>query len=477
MKRIFNVGLPSIAVASFIFLSAPAFSTGDSIAAAGFPQESIATATAQLEPNYQTSFLAESFPGDFKYVTSDAIAELSPGGAKSAKAKSSVANKATSGVAAATLSAPPVYGININTTYTDTLTTASPESQYLFTIATATKFAAVVNQQLTTNSNIDIKLYRKNPTTLVYNQVSGSYYGGSSNEQLSEVATPGTYLLAAYAVGPITGGGISIRIQTSTGADSNEPDDNIWQAQLRPSLGGVAGNLDYANDKDFHKLTLATATSINYSLTDGNNYEAKLYYANGQLAYTLPSNVIATLPLPAGTYYWGINSPTGAGIVSSPYTFSAFRDIASITLNYNSDEGTARRDWGAGNYLALSNSSTVTGYAYDASGSPVAGAYLRFTNEGSISGLKTTVIVKTNAQGFYNATIASPSGFGAHSFMGACLKYYYDVHTLTIERYYGGTSGLSIGSVTLIEGQSQSVITNSKLLLNDIAYNIYMGCN
>lgn len=323
---------------------------------------------------------------------------------------------------------------------------------------------------------IDLRLYRQDPTTLIYNLVAGSYYAGASPEQLSHVATPGSYILEATAVGTVSGGSINIKAQTNTGYDSNEGDDNFWQAKPLGAAVGLSGNLDHAYDRDVHTFTLSAATTINYSLTGGNNYEAKLYYSNGSLAFTLPSNVIASLPLPAGTYYWAINSPTGAGIVSSPYTFSAFRDIDKIVVDYDSDEGNYRRNWGMGNYWTLSNTASFTGYAYDASGAPAAGSYIKFTNEGSVVGLQATTTIKTDSTGYFSASISSPSGAGAHSFTGACLIYYYDVHTMKIQRYYGGTIAYNIGTIAIKEGLNQVLMFNSQVLLNDVAYNIYIGC-
>jgi len=440
--------------------------------------ENLVVITGQLEPNDYTSFLAEAPYADSLYIDADsAIAiDVSQNISKAGSPVIVIPNQTKTASSFALLSTPPEYDINLNNTYSDTLTTASPESYYLFTITAATKFTALLNHQSSTNSNIDIRLYKENPLTMLYESVSGSFYAGSSNEQLSEMATPGNYLLAAYAVGPITGGSILIRIQTSTGADSNEPDDNFWQAKPLAANVGFSGNLDWENDVDFHTFTLSSATTINYSLTGGNNYEARLYWSTGALAFTLPSDVIAPLTLPAGTYYWAISSPTGAGTPSAPYTFSAYRDIASIVVDYDSDEGNYRRNWGAGNYFALSNLASFTGYAYDADGQPAAGAYIRLTNEGSVVGLQTSATVKTDSAGYFSVAISSPSGAGAHSFTGACLRYYYDVHTVKIQRYYGGSIVENIGLIAINEGSSQILIYNSQVLLNDVAYNIYIGC-
>lgn len=476
MKEMLRLGTPAISLLGIFFLSLPTYSTESASNAPGLSVSEMQTINGQLEPNYQTTSLTEVFPADYISINPNAAIDLSGDARKTIDIGGLTGGKARKAGAVTTLSTPPLYNINVNTTYTDVLTTASPASQYRFTISSTVKVTGLLGHNATTNSNIDLRLYRQDPTTSLYNLVAGSYYAGASAEQLSHIATSGTYILEAVAVGAVSGGSINIKVQTNTGYDSNEGDDNFWQAKPLGATVGVSGNLDHAYDRDFHTFTLSTATTINYSLTDGNNYEAKLYYDNGSLAFTLSSNVIASLSLPAGTYYWAINSPTGAGLVSAPYTFSAFRDVASIVVDYNSDEGNYRRDWGVGNYWSLSNTASFTGYAYDASGAPAAGSYIKFTNEGSVVGLQATTTIKTDSTGFFSATVSSPSGAGAHSFTGACLRYYYDVHTMKIQRYYGGTIAHNIGTIAIKEGLNQILMFNSQVLLNDIAYNIYIGC-
>lgn len=356
------------------------------------------------------------------------------------------------------------------------LTTAAPESWYLFSVSSTVKLTAILVHGAPTNSNIDILLYKKNVSTGIYDPVAVSQYGGANNELLGYVATSGDYLLSAYAVGTVTGGSFSFRIQTSTGYDSNEADDNFWQAKPISSIGGLTGNLDNPYDRDFHTFTIASSTVINYNLTGGNSYVANLYYSTGALAYTLSSNTIATLTLPAGTYYWEI-APSSSGQTTTPYVFSAYRDVSRIVAAFNSDEGNYRRNWGAGNYFALSNSATFIGYAYDANGAPAAGAYIKFTNEGSVVGLQTTTTVKTDATGYFSATITSPSGAGAHSYSGACLIYYYDVHNVKVQGFYGGAVVRNLDTVSITESSTIQIdYYNSQVPLNDVAYNIYTGC-
>lgn len=468
-----RLGASTIGLVSIFFLSLPTYSSDTSPLASSVFQDEIHTITGQLEPDYQTSLLAEPYPADSLYIDSDSTIDLTENVTQKDLISQSIPTKTKAAGSAATLFSPPQYNISVDTNYSDVLTTASPESYYLFTVSSTVKLTALMVHSATTNSNIDIRLYRQDPSTSSYNLVAESHYAGASSEQLSEIATPGAYLLEAYAVEPVSGGSISFIVQTSTGYDGNEGDDNFWQAKPLGATVGVSGNLDNASDQDFHTFTLSTATTINYSLTGGGSYEARLYYDTGALAFTLPNDVIASLPIPAGTYYWAISSPTGA---TAPYTFSAFRDIAKIVVDYDSDEGNYRRNWGVGNYFTLSNMASFTGYAYDADDSPAAGAYIRFTNEGSIVGLQAVTTVKTDASGHFSATVSSPSGAGAHTFTGACLQYYFDVHTMKIQRYYGGAIAHNIATIAVNQGLNQLLMFNSQILLNDVAYEIYLGC-
>lgn len=84
--------------------------------------------------------------------------------------------------------------------------------------------------------------------------------------------------------------------------------------------------------------------------------------------------------------------------------------------------------------------------------------------------------MKTDSLGYFSAVISSPTGAGANTFTGACLRYYYDIHTVKIQQYYGGDIVENIGVIAINNGSSQLLMFNSQVLLNDIAYNIYIGC-
>ena len=180
--------------------------------------------------------------------------------------------------------------------------------------------------------------------------------------------------------------------------------------------------------------------------------------------------------IPAGTYFWGIKSPSNTAGPSVPYTFNAYRNIHSITFNFNSDEGVVGRvNWGAGNHFAFRNTAGITGYAYDVNDEPVVGATIRFTLPGSVGSSQTVTTATTNASGYYSATISSPLGAGANTFAGACLMYYYDVHTLSVQNDFG-TVTENISLIRLIDGSNEINVTNSLVPLNDVAYYTYIGC-
>ncbi len=468
------------AIKSYLFLASTlvatfgaitAFASDGPIAIPSINANDVAVMAAQIEANYEPEV---RLPNPISNVVlNDTSTTNTP---KSSGLKLSV-NKSSgaSVISAAAASSPPVYSISLNSSYSDVLTTAVPEKWYVFTVSSATKFTTLLQHAAPTNSNIDIELYRMPTGTSSYSFAAGSYYAGASPEQLSEMAVPGSYLLMVRAIGAVSGGGFSFGSFSSTGADSNEPDDNLWQAKVQAPTASTTGNLDTGSDQDFRKITLASADFINYKIVGG-NYQAQLFYSSGASALVLPNNTIGRLNLPAGTYYWGIKSPTGTGGSGVPYTLSAYHNINSVTFNFTSDEGyTGRVNWGAGNYFALRNSAGVSGYAYDSSGAPVPGATLRFTLVGSVGAGQTVVTATTNASGFYSTTITSPSGAGARTFNGACNKYYYDIHTLKVQREFGATVE-DLSSITLIDGASQVNQSGSQVLLNDIAYYIYIGC-
>ena len=367
-------------------------------------------------------------------------------------------------------------GISLNTTYSATLNNTYNEIYATFTVTTATKFTSLLKQMSASNSNVDIYLYKAPTGSSSYTLVSQSSMLGASDEQLSEIATPGNYLLDIVAVGSVTGGSIQFGSFTSTGADSNEPDDNFWQAKSRAATFGLGGNLDNSADKDFNVFTLSSSDSINYRVVGG-DYQAVLY-SSSTLApiFTLPNNTIGRLSVPAGTYYWAVKSPSSSYSSTAPYTFSAYHNVNNVTFNFGSDEGiTTRVDWGSGLAFAFKTTASITGYAYDSNNVPARGAALKFTLTGSV-GTSTVATTTTDATGFYSVTVSSPSGAGAHMFTGACNYYYYDIHNLTIQSDFGSSAAENVSSIKLIEGSTQTTVTGSQVPLNDVAYYVYKGC-
>ncbi|WP_039913666.1 carboxypeptidase-like regulatory domain-containing protein [Cellvibrio mixtus] len=470
MKKIIGTCLSSIALVSAILTSTSALSH-DVLPASGQYLQSVNTSAAHIEPNYEEPLVAP-LVDDFVYVDPNTIIDISPAGKNKTKANNVSASKLNGSITP--LSSPPVYSISLNNTYSDSVTTAVPEKWYVFNVTTATKITTLLQHQSATNSNIDIKLYRQPTGTSSYTLVAGSYMGGASAEQLSEIAVPGSYLLMVQSVGTIVGGSYLFGNFSSSGADANEPDDNFWQAKVMSStLGLISGNLDTGTDKDFHRITLSAADTISYRITGG-DYHAELFYANGTSAFVLPNNTFANLTLPAGTYYWAIKSPTNTANASVPYKFSSSRALNRITFNFGSDEGyTARVDYGQGNFFAFKSIATLSGYAYDANNAPVAGAVIEFRIIGSISGLNSSAFATTDAAGYYTVGLPSPSGAGARTFNGACLIYNYDVHSLEIRNNNGNNN---INTIRVIESTGQFDISNSQMFLNDIAYYTYTGC-
>lgn len=363
------------------------------------------------------------------------------------------------------------------TTNSFTLNNTYNEIRATFTVAVGTKFTGWLKHMSTSNSDVDIRLYRAPVGSSTYSFVSQSAWSGAVAEQLSEISQPGTYMLDVIAIGSVVGGSVQYGCFTSTGADSNEPDDNFWQAKSRSATFGVSGNLDNSIDKDFSVFTLTSAENINYRIVGG-NYQATLYSSTSFAPlFVLPNNTIGRLSVPAGTYYWAINSPTSSFSSSVPYKFSAYHNVNNVTFNFVSDEGIAGRvNWGAGLNFAFKNTATISGYAYDSNNIPARGAALKFTLAGSV-GTSTVATATTDSTGYYSTTISSPSGAGANMFNGACNFYYYDVHTLKIQSDYGsGVTPENVISIKLIEGSTQTTIMGTDVLLNDVAYYVYHGC-
>lgn len=371
-----------------------------------------------------------------------------------------------------TQASPPIITIEEGQIYSDSLDVNTPEKWYLFDVANIAKLTAVL-QQVPQNNNYNISLFSRPTGASEYSYVAESSMPGASNEQLSAIAMPGSYILVIQSVGTASNDPYIFGTQHAIFFDSNEPDDNFWQAKHIDALAGRNGTLDSYLDLDYFSFTLDQPRRISYKLT-GSDYQAQLLYANGSLAFTMANNTDTVLNLPAQSYYWRIYSPSGQPIPEN-YSFTAkeIPDVHRITFrNWSDSHGSNNKFiWNHGNYFGLRLKMNVSGYAFDINNQPVEGAKIHFRIDSSVNSSYESVTLTTDSRGWYAGVIESPVGRAEYGFNESHGCSHYDLHTMTISDAYVDINK----PLARVETMDDGDITNEdgSMLLYDIAFYDY----
>jgi len=395
--------------------------------------------------------------------------------------KEKTINNYTKEAATASTASDPIvlwdHFIQMNVDYSNTIGIGTTSHYYTFTNSTSTKLTARI-WDIPVASNLDITLYKYSTDTSNYIRVSYSVLTNASEEQLSYIAEPGEYLFAVERTSAVDTSTYQFSITTQSTYDSQEADDNYWDASVQSIFGQVIGTLDNNYDKDFIVFTTTKDEYVNISI-GGGDYTAELRYGStGVTALTLPSNTLnVDQYIPAGTWYWVISSPSQSVNPATNYTFTQQKDVDELRITFDSDEQTdysKRVNWGSGTFFPIHLVGTISGTARDADGDPVGGTVIEIKAKSSVSSNNDlTYYAWTNDNGQFSKTISSPLGSGLKQYYGGALIYYYDVHTVELNVLDAAGTGSSIPNVVEIDDVSTSTNHNSNIKLNDVAYYIH----
>ncbi len=368
-----------------------------------------------------------------------------------------------------------VWNVDTNQTYSNAFDSSTTNHYYSFTISNSTKVTAR-NWNIPAASDFDIALYKWSTNTSSWNMVTLSQVIGASEEQLSYIAEPDDYLFEVAMTGAVDTSTYNFTITTQSTYDNQEADDNYWEARVQSNFEQVVGTIDNNYDKDFIQFTNTKTETVNYSIIGG-DYTAELKSSNGSPAFTLSSNSLSRLSIPAGTWYWVISSPSHSVNPATNYTFNQQKDFDKLTITFNSDAQTnysKRVDWGMGKYFPIEKYGTISGVAVDDSGNPVGDTIVKIVVCSSVSlNNDLTFYASTDDNGGFSKTINSPLGKGSNTYMGGALLYYYDIHTVKINVLDAAKQIFSIPSIVEVDDVSRSTSYNSTIKLNDVAYYIY----
>lgn len=363
------------------------------------------------------------------------------------------------------------WNINTNINYNNAFDSTTTNHYYQFEIEQPSKITGRA-WNLPSTSNLDIALWHLDTETNLWNLIALSQLGYVSEEQLSAIAEPGSYMFEVARITSLDVNPYNFTITTTNLAvDSNEPNDNFWQSTIMESFSNITATLDNDYDKDYFFFTTANEISINYRLTGG-DFTATLYYDNGTPAFTLPNNTLQRITLPAGSYFWSISSPSNDVSSGKSYTFEQLPHIHELTFTLQTDPTYTRRvDYGRGKHFHIYDDADVWGTAYDANGDPIANATIRFTAKSSVtSASDITTTTTTDSQGNYSFIMYSPSGAAQYTRQGAGLLYHYDLHPVVIQSVDQINGAYLVTRIVEIDDVSQVTSLNGYIILNDVAY-------
>lgn len=370
------------------------------------------------------------------------------------------------------------YNVNTNQNYRNAFNSSVSNHYYAFSISSKVKITGRAwNMPL--SSNFDIALYQWSTAAKSWKMVAFSQHPRAIEEQLSYVAKPGKYLFEVAMNGNLNTNLYSFNVSTQSTYDSQEADDNYWQARFQRNYKQVKGTLDNNYDKDFIKFFVSKKQERTFSIIGG-DYTAELHRANGALAYTLPSKTLATLEIPPGTWYWVISSPSKSVNPGTNYIFSQQDKLDTLKITFKSDSQrtySQRIDWGSGKHFPIYRKGIIRGLALDKEGNPMVHTKIKIFIKSSLNNepANLTYFAITNADGKFNQKIKSPLGAGANMREGAKLYYHYDVHRVEISAFDSKGKQRPIPKIIEIDDIGEYTNFNSSIYLNDVSYYTYNG--
>lgn len=366
-----------------------------------------------------------------------------------------------------------VWNINPNVNYNNAFDSATTNHYYQFSIAQPMKITGRA-WNLPSTSNLDIALWHQPEGATTWDLLTFSQVAYANEEQLSAVAEPGLYMFEVARITSLDVNPYNFNVTTTNLAvDSNEPNDNFWEATILDSYSSITATLDNDYDKDFYFFTTDNPITVHYSI-QGGDFTATLYTATGTAIYNLPTNSTQGLNLPAGSYFWSIQSPSHDVSSGKSYTFGQRAAVDELQLNFISDEQTGysqRVSWGQGYHFVIHEDAQIWGTALDANGDPIAFAQLQIIIESSVSAANNLVFyTTTDANGEYHKIIISPLGRGQYTRSGAALLYHFDLHKMHINYLNINNSGYEVAKIIQIDDDDEATSLNGYIELNDVAY-------
>ncbi len=211
------------------------------------------------------------------------------------------------------------YIIDAGNVYSDTITSQGAQRWYAFSNSSIQKLTIIMQAPNSSNIDYNLFLFKYNEQTNDLDLVADSLYPGSANEQLSTIGQDGVYFIGVNSVtGFDSNNPFVFEVIPSAQYDSNEPDDDIFQAKPCDSSSvSIEGTIDNDYDQDWSTFTTTDASVVYAGLSNvssSNSYKADIIdVVNNQLQLigTVGTNSTANFVLPSGTHYIRIRTENG----------------------------------------------------------------------------------------------------------------------------------------------------------------------
>lgn len=337
-------------------------------------------------------------------------------------------------------------GLNLNTWYSDTITSVGQQRAFAYTVTgSGIKLTAVLASE-PTNANFNLHLFRldANGNILDYQySLYLSQYTNVLDDTVSMDAPAGDYMLIINS--EVGTGSYVFGLLASTGADANEPNDNIWQSPTPEAYPHMNGSLDNFLDYDvtaFDVPTAVTATPVFNcaGLPNNSDYKMALHNANGVTLIEYDANNInQNITIQPGTYYLRVYAAGGTAY-TLPYTAALEGIPVSVdNLYVRVDEypHDQKINYGDGLMYRAEEWIEVSGNMVDSLGRriPNQAVYLSYTTSSASSNF---VSGTTDSSGYFNLHLNLPWGIGEDVFSSSRYCHYYDIRPYVL--HYGPDS-------------------------------------
>ena len=335
--------------------------------------------------------------------------------------------------------------ITVNSMNYDMIAEAGQQRWYLFW-SDAGKLTLDLKTPDSTDVDYDVYLYQySDDDGGTVTLIDGSENENSADEHVARMIDEGVYfvLVNGYS-GYDANHSFCLGVGYSNNLDSAEIDDHFSASTTVSVPFSVTGTIDNAYDHDYIKFTVTEESKMAFSLVNngssGNaSYRMDLYNGAGISLGYVPEGYQGTVTLSAGNYYARMSATAYGGDDTSTYTVTGSIEAipASASRVNVTKAGDAFIDYGYGTFWRISNSTVVTGTAYDASGYPIANANIEIQVDvvpGNATRLASGI---TDSQGNFSINLYLGYGLGQNKYDSGVSYHYYDI--VPIRFYSNGT--------------------------------------